>query len=134
MHAHSVARLDLSLENICMDSNGRVRLIDFGLAAQHPRYAGNRRSLKADGTPLRNASNHIKLLDEEPASASCDCTACRSSKEKLLSSDPAIAACLRSGHQLSRLKYLCRPVCERVHKPGKLGYMSWSEPHGHTAS
>ena len=126
MHAHSVAHLDLSLENICMDSSGRVRLIDFGLAAQHPRYGGDRRSRQSDGAPLRNASNHIKLLDEQPASAACACAACAATKEKLLRSDPAIAACLASGRPISRMKFLCRPVCERVHKPGKLGYMSWS--------
>jgi len=44
-------------------------VIDFGLAAQHPRYGGDRRSRQSDGAPLRNASNHIKLLDEQPASA-----------------------------------------------------------------
>ena len=35
-HRHHVAINDLSLENICIDSTGRVRLIDLGLATLHP--------------------------------------------------------------------------------------------------
>ena len=35
-HRHHVTINDLSLENVCIDSTGRVRLIDLGLAAIHP--------------------------------------------------------------------------------------------------
>jgi len=123
LHAHSIAHLDLSLENICMDGNGHVKLIDFGLAAQHPHYAGRKRSMRADGTPHRNASHHIKLLSEPPASAACDCSACKLTEQRLMKEDPAIQAALRAGVPLAKLKFLCRPVCAQVHKPGKLGYM-----------
>jgi serine/threonine protein kinase len=124
LHAHSIAHLDLSLENICMDSAGHVKLIDFGLAAQHPSYAGSRRSVAADGSHPRNASHHIKLLHEQPPSALCDCTACRCSVNQLLQEDGGIRAAQQAGVSISKLKFLCRPVCSRVHKPGKLGYMS----------
>ena len=35
-HRQHVAINDLSLENVCIDSTGRIRLIDLGLAAIHP--------------------------------------------------------------------------------------------------
>ena len=117
LHAHSIAHCDLSLENVCLDADGCIRIIDFGLAVQHPRYTG-------DAHDVNIHSNHINLLGESPPASSCTCAACRISTETLRNEDPAIQACLQSGTSLSRLKFLCRPVCEQVHKPGKLGYMS----------
>ena len=35
-HARHVALQDLSLENVCIDQQGRVRIIDLGLAKKHP--------------------------------------------------------------------------------------------------
>jgi serine/threonine protein kinase len=32
MHAHLICHLDLSLENLLMDSNGDLKICDFGLA------------------------------------------------------------------------------------------------------
>lgn len=123
MHAHSIAHLDLSLENICMGGDGNIRLIDFGVAAQHPFYTGDRGILTA-GVRSRNASDHIRLMDEIPVYSDCLCGACRSNKEQLLANDIAVRTCIDSGHELNELKFLCRPMCERMSKPGKLGYMS----------
>jgi serine/threonine protein kinase len=36
LHEHGVAHLDMSLENVCLDSNDTIRIIDFGVAAIHP--------------------------------------------------------------------------------------------------
>ena len=77
-----------------------------------------------DGSVQRNASNHIRLLSESAATSSCDCAACKTTSEKLKESDPAILTALKAGFPLHNLRFLCRPVCEKVHKPGKLGYMS----------
>jgi serine/threonine protein kinase len=33
---HDIVHSDLSLENVCLDSNGAARLIDFGMASFHP--------------------------------------------------------------------------------------------------
>ena len=159
LHAHSIAHLDLSLENICMDAHGHIKLIghcacsssisasvfgiascsnvcsffsvaltassvDFGLAAQHPAYFGDKRTYDPAGHVQRNISHHIKLLHEAPANPACECSACNLSHARLLAEDPAIQAALRSGVPLNKLKYLCRPVCALVHKPSKLGYIS----------
>lgn len=128
LHAHSVAHLDLSLENVCLDEYGAIKLIDFGLAAQHPNYAGNKASRKADGSIIRNASHHVKLLSEEPTKkedgSGCPCQVCNTSSATLLETDPAVNAIREAGMPIEQVQYLCRPVCEKVHKPGKLGYMS----------
>jgi serine/threonine protein kinase len=39
LHARHVAHLDISLENICLDANEDCKIIDFGVAAIHPRAA-----------------------------------------------------------------------------------------------
>jgi len=136
LHAHSIAHLDLSLENICLDDNGNIKVIDFGLACQHPKYRGNRVSKTADGMPVRNVSNHIRLLSDNPqeqssssssttspTSVTCNCPSCSKTSDELLRTDPSILEATQHGVSLSKLKYLCRPVCSKVHKPGKSGYM-----------
>jgi serine/threonine protein kinase len=125
LHANSVAHLDLSLENICLDEKGAIRLIDFGLAAQHPAYSGDRAQRLADGSLQRNASNHIRLLrDAAPQVGLCSCPACTTPAATLLENDVGLRAAAEAGVPLSKLKFLCRPICQLVHKPGKLGYLA----------
>jgi serine/threonine protein kinase len=50
LHARSIAHMDISLENICIDSNGNINLIDYGLATIHP-----------DHTDNQFVASHIKL-------------------------------------------------------------------------
>jgi len=41
-HSHSIAHLDLSLENLLLDANNDIKLCDFGVATQlRPRKKGN---------------------------------------------------------------------------------------------
>jgi serine/threonine protein kinase len=123
LHAHSIAHCDLSLENVCLDADGCIRIIDFGLAVQHPHYTG-------DAHDVDIHSNNITPLGENLPAPSCTCDVCSTLTEALLNEDPAIQACLQSGIALAKLKFLCRPVCKRLHKPGKLGYMSAELFHG----
>ena len=131
LHAQSVAHLDLSLENVCLDGSGHCKLIDFGLASQHPLYQGAKRVMNADGVYPRNASKHLRLVNEPFQPSQCTCGPCTISNEELLA-----AAQRRQQKQNARfgfrvlpeesqsLKFLCRPICTRLHKPGKLGYLS----------
>lgn len=106
MHAHSVAHMDLSIENVCMDHAGHVSVIDFGLAMQHPRCG-----TAAGAAGVRNCSEFITLADEPPADPSCFCASCQR---------PPVQSTANNS-----LPFLCRPICQSVHKPGKLGYMSY---------
>ena len=58
-HRHHVAINDLSLENVCIDSAGRVRLIDLGLAAIHP-------SSPHHPNNSASSSSHLPLPAESP--------------------------------------------------------------------
>jgi serine/threonine protein kinase len=166
LHSLSVAHLDISLENICIDNDGTLKLIDFGLAAQNPFYSGDRKrfppsktnyddnsnntitttttySASPHSTP-RNCSSHIRLLREnDPINILCFCNACTSTHDSLLANDPAIwdarktfypiTLCNNEVNEesesepkgLDRLYFICRPICNKIHKPGKIGYMSW---------
>jgi serine/threonine protein kinase len=128
MHAKSIAHLDISLENVCLTNNNSIRLIDFGIAAQHPSYS---RKLQVGGTSQRNTAPQIRLVNETPFSSSCECNSCKMSMEMLLDQDPAIQACLHAGSSLSQLKFLCRPICKQFHNPGKRSYMSCELFHDH---
>ena len=103
LHANSVAHLDLSLENICLDGK-QCRIIDFGLAAQHPSF----RSC-CSSSAEKNVSPHIRLATQD-ALGDCKCETCSQSYDT---------------HANTTLKYLCRPICRNIHKPGKLGYMPY---------
>lgn len=142
LHARSVAHLDLSAENVCVDErDNRLRLIDFGLAAQHPRCSSQRTSAVTHSTdtssvgvtgrkearPHRNASDYVVLLDDESHSlpAVCHCGACKLTNTQLLKDHhlSLVENGTSGGRAMRTLKYLCRPVCARVNRPGKLGYM-----------
>jgi len=134
LHAHSIAHLDLSLENVCMHENKSIRLVDFGLATQHPLYCGNRQQTTTTATTTMHntSSQYIRLVREPvlhpldsgpPNLRECRCPTCVVSGTTLMASDPAIDAARKCG-ALGKLRYLCRPVCGHVNKPGKSGYMS----------
>ena len=53
-----------------------------------------------------------KLRSTSDLVSKCDCVNCNLSSEQL------------SQFTSPKLKFLCKPVCKKVHKPGKLGYMS----------
>lgn len=78
LHAQSVAHLDLSVENVCIDAKGRVQIIDFGLAARHPRA-----NTKAHGREGEEIVNHVRLVDEVMPANNCFCRACTSSTRQL---------------------------------------------------
>lgn len=171
LHSLSIAHLDISLENICVDSENNLKLIDFGLAAQNPFYRGDRRNISntnnssifdssyssndttTGGTTItipsfrlpRNSSRHIRLLKEsDPKDVFCFCKPCSmQTEDNLLAYDYAIlSATICSGTPIilndeegidpdeikprgkDSLFYLCRPICNKIHKPGKLYYMS----------
>jgi len=127
LHALSIAHLDLSLENVCVDQSNpkfkltpKLKLIDFGLAVQHPAYAGDRRgcivtkNTHARLFGVKKTEEEEKMARANPRSRICKCTACQPPHPD----DQALAA---SG----RMRFLCAPVCGAVWgKPGKIGYMS----------
>jgi serine/threonine protein kinase len=102
LHGHKIAHLDLSLENVCCDADGTMKIIDFGLAMQHP----------------ESSSDYISpnvILATDTSKLSCDCEVCKHN---------SVTAVSKEEMSKSRLKFLCKPVCSKQHKPGKLGYMS----------
>jgi len=145
MHARSVAHTDLSLENVCMDTKGIVRVIDFGLAMQHPRYmapidasAASTATpilfVSANTTPISNCSEFIRLMDD-PTPRTCTCASCRlvggTVGTRSASAPPASSGATTTTTtttttpEASRLPFLCRPLCRHILKPGKLSYMSY---------
>ena len=73
-HRQHVALNDLSLENVCIDYTGRVRVIDLGLAAIHPlspqQSSDNtaRQPLPAESPPLDSFFPVVPLQDSGPLS------------------------------------------------------------------
>ena len=73
-HRQHVALNDLSLENVCVDYTGRVRLIDLGLAAIHPLSPQQsldntaRQLLPAESQPLDSFFPVVPLQDSGPLS------------------------------------------------------------------
>jgi serine/threonine protein kinase len=109
-HARSVAHLDLSLENCCVDAHDNIQLIDWGLAMLHPsaqaaplggQGCGGSESEGGVMDPkrlLRLASEPAGPTDSDPhahrvkfqrwtglnsTEALCDCAACFSSAKQL---------------------------------------------------
>jgi serine/threonine protein kinase len=119
LHAHCIAHLDLSVENMCIDESGRLRLIDFGLAVQHPHRNKNiqRASMTNDADSEskqhRIGNSHIQLWTSR-SSSSCLCLTCK--HNALLHRE-----CLP---QHATLKFLCKPICQNIPKPGKHGCIS----------
>jgi len=124
LHARSIAHLDLSLENFCVDEYGHLRMIDFGLAVQHPDRSRNmqqrilsQKDVDASTNHSKSrgniSSNHIQLWGPSSFS-SCSCVSCKTNsvfhRERL--------------PRHSRMKFLCKPICQYICKPGKPGYVS----------
>lgn len=105
MHARSVAHLDISLENVCVASDGSARLIDMGQASLHHSFRGARRSrytspfLRARGAPRRRS------LSEPPP------------------------RCRRRA-----LRFICEPCTQQVHIFGKRGYEVHTHTHTYTGT
>jgi serine/threonine protein kinase len=171
MHAQSTAHLDISVENICIDAEGNVKLIDHGLAARHPLSRGD-----SFGGPTDRVVNTGFLSNDiffAPAK-DCRCASCWSSTDQLRqrvanqiamtqtrfpgfvaaavknapleeqvveittqamdvdSGDAVVPAPYQvievppsaSDILASSCRFLLRPVCRHVCKPGKLFYMS----------
>ena len=95
LHERNVAHLDMSLENMCLDSDDTIRIIDFGVAAIHPFTPTTYASATAYFT-FPSASTPLPA--QRPPSATAN-----------------------GGHVRS---FLCKPVKELYAKPGKIRYMS----------
>ena len=73
-HRHHVAVNDLSLENVCIDATGRIRLIDLGLAAIHPlsphspSVSSTRLPLPAESPPVDSFFPVVPPQDSGPLS------------------------------------------------------------------
>jgi serine/threonine protein kinase len=94
LHRRNVAHLDVSLENMCLDTKDRIRIIDFGVSAVHP------------FTP---AHYHKKYLEYHPAlSPISNFVPIRSPDQ------PAIRV----------RRFLCKAIRDVQLKPGKVRYMS----------
>jgi serine/threonine protein kinase len=79
LHAHSVTHNDLSLENACLTASHQVRLIDFGLAGQHPGQGGDIfvRMLHAHSfPPPLSPHNYMHRLMEEREESGSGVHAC----------------------------------------------------------
>jgi serine/threonine protein kinase len=73
LHSHHVIHLDLSIENICVNAQKKIKLIDFGLAVMHP-HSPNQASLHYSKQDSQNLP-HVQYHDEqESAINSKNCT------------------------------------------------------------
>jgi hypothetical protein len=152
MHAHSIAHLDVSLENMCINEHGEVVLVDLGMAVQHSNYTPPATTTAAT-TPtsskvtagLDRKQRRTMSLDMRPIVAVEVNKEARhtSAHIRLLTSAETrgprctCAKCAMTFAMLLReedgsegrscpgvqLSFLCRPVCENVALPGKAAYM-----------
>jgi serine/threonine protein kinase len=143
LHTLSIVHTDLSLENMCCDRDGVIKLIDFGLARQHPAYTGDKRV--TNSMLPSTAGTQVRLFSELKSRAEvkneCESRAASQSKDQVEDEEEeeeeeeknntgACDACFSSHPDdvalgaSKRMRFLCAPVCSRTHKPGKLGYMS----------
>ena len=114
LHLRNVAHLDMSLENMCLDSLDAVRIIDFGVAALHPFTPT---SFQTSYFSFPSASSPISF----PSSSSSPHASGGSSPSlpsfRAANCEPP---CVPSPHR----SFLCKPVKELYAKPGKIRYMS----------
>jgi len=109
LHMRNLAHLDMSLENICLDSDENIRIIDFGVAAIHPHTSTSfQSSLNYSQFPSSiqlGLPTSIKdsMHDEN-----------NSNNNNINSNDPKAA----------RPHFPCQPVIQLCNKPGKIRYMS----------
>jgi serine/threonine protein kinase len=137
LHGHSIAPLDVSIENICLNlppssqskqqytevelAEGQIRLIDFGLAIKHPEVQGRNHS---DGL---NQQKHIQLLCDFEQST-CNCPNCTNSERELLLKTYTLERLCKRPKEINQcsqnLNFLCRPTCSHIAQIGKKGYMA----------
>jgi len=94
LHDRNIAHLDMSLENMCLDSEDLIRIIDFGVAAIHPFTPTVYQSAM---TYFSFPSASTPMPQQRPANGT------NSSITK---------------------SFMCKPVKELYAKPGKIRYMS----------
>jgi serine/threonine protein kinase len=114
MHSLSMVHMDLSLENMCCDEAYNIKLIDLGLAMQHPDYVGDKCV-----PPGGSSHSHVRLMSMASVTPGCTCDACLVIKDTISG-----RRLHRSVPSFPRLRFLCAPVCNTIFKPGKTAYMS----------
>jgi serine/threonine protein kinase len=95
LHRRNVAHLDMSLENMCLDTKDRIRIIDFGVSAIHP---------------LTPTHYYKKYLEYTPALTPITTII----PHRSYSEQPAMRV----------RNFLCKPIRDMQMKPGKVRYMS----------
>lgn len=66
LHEHSVCHMDLSLENVVLDTEGDCRIIDFGLARELPAGGGCFGSVAGEVKPGKRVSTAPEVWNHEP--------------------------------------------------------------------
>jgi len=149
MHANCIAHLDIGVENMCIDNKGTVRLIDFGLAVQHPAVrqllscnfdfvkrttdavtaASQSQSQPQNATCTSEpndpfGSPHIKLLHPNTHVVStCRQSECKSCRQTFLR-DRMPSPTEASFEVRRSMPFMCRPICVTKSSPGKPNCMA----------
>jgi len=79
LHARGVAHLDISTENVCLTTEGEVRLIDFGLGIVHERSTAA--PMGEQSVASVDPERRLQPSDQPPQQrtpSDCQCGACRS--------------------------------------------------------
>jgi serine/threonine protein kinase len=116
LHAHSIAHLDLTPENVCIALDDTARIIDLGAAVSHPTVDRPRLTARP--------ASYCVLLDKPPTEE-CWCESCRGTVNTFLKYDCTLRDAEAAGFPIEKFQFLCRPVCLiRGTPPGKNSYIA----------
>lgn len=146
LHEHSIAHLDLSLENVCLSAAGRIKVIDFGVAVIHPlapkppkravtEALSQRQNYKKDSR-FDIAQPNVYNADSPTYSPSNTPIAGRTLTSRARVTQSVVADDSLQSHAVNELcsvhgsgrsilnTFVCSNISDPRMQPGKVGYMS----------